>query len=52
MADIHIRLNSDRYTEYREVFNKVYQEIRKDPDNSIIVLYGFVQNIIHSNQNT
>ncbi len=45
MADIHIRLNSDRHQEYREVFNKVYTEIKKDPTNSIIVLCG---DILHS----
>lgn len=45
MADIHIRLNSDRYTEYKEVFEKVYQEIKKDSKDSIIVLCG---DILHS----
>lgn len=45
MADIHIRLNSDRHNEYKEVFEKVYLEINKDSTDSIIVLCG---DILHS----
>ena len=30
MADIHIRLSSERHSEYREVFEKVYEELKKD----------------------
>ncbi|ARF09957.1 DNA repair exonuclease [Indivirus ILV1] len=45
LADIHIRLNFDRHTEYREVFNRVYTEIKKEKDNTLIVLCG---DILHS----
>ena len=43
MADIHIRpLN--RHTEYRNIFYKHYHEIRKDTEESIIVICG---DIVH-----
>ena len=43
MADIHIRpLN--RHTEYRNIFNKLYNEIRKNTEESIIVICG---DIVH-----
>ena len=47
MADIHIRLTNDRYPEYKQVFEKVYQKCLKDPQikNSIILLCG---DILHS----
>lgn len=47
MADIHIRLINDRYPEYKQVFEKVYQLCIKDPQikNSIILLCG---DILHS----
>lgn len=46
MADIHIRLNNERYKEYRDVFNKLYNKIKEDdPKDSIIVLCG---DILHS----
>lgn len=48
LSDIHIRLDSGRYDEYREVFEKVYTEIRKDSKNSVIVITG---DILHSKTN-
>ena len=41
LSDIHIR-NLKRHTEYREVFDRVYNEIKKDVDNSIIYVGGDV----------
>jgi len=40
-ADIHIR-NVRRHREYREVFQRLYNEISKDTDNAIIVVAGDV----------
>ncbi|AYV78804.1 MAG: putative DNA repair protein [Edafosvirus sp.] len=45
MADIHIRIETDRHVEYKEVFDNLYDEIRKDSDNAIIVICG---DILHS----
>lgn len=45
MADIHIRLDTKRHTEYREVFNRVYDLLRKETEESIVVLCG---DILHS----
>lgn len=45
MADIHIRLGSERHSEYREVFEKLYEVLKQDSENSIVVLCG---DILHS----
>ena len=39
MADIHIRLTK-RHQEYREVFGKVYEEVKKTPVNTLVVIAG------------
>jgi DNA repair exonuclease SbcCD ATPase subunit len=39
MADIHIRLTK-RHEEYREVFGKVYEEVKKTPVNTLVVIAG------------
>lgn len=39
VSDIHIRLTK-RHDEYREVFAKFYDEIKKTPDNTIIINTG------------
>jgi DNA repair exonuclease SbcCD nuclease subunit len=39
MADIHVRLTK-RHDEYREVFAKVYGEIKNTPSNTLIVIAG------------
>ncbi len=39
ISDIHIRLTK-RHEEYREVFSKVYEEIKKTPTNTLIVNTG------------
>lgn len=39
MADIHIRLLK-RYDEYEVVFNRLYEEIKKTPDTTVICLLG------------
>ena len=44
ISDIHIRL-LDRHSEYREVFNRVYDYISKTPDDTLIFLGG---DIVHS----
>jgi len=45
IADIHIR-NFKRHSEYREVFNKMYQYLRENvTDKSLIYLAG---DIVHS----
>lgn len=41
IADIHIRLNK-RHDEYREVFEKFYEEIRKSPPTTVVALVGDV----------
>jgi DNA repair exonuclease SbcCD ATPase subunit len=45
MADIHIRLDSKRHTEYREVFQRVYNLLDNETEESVIVLCG---DILHS----
>lgn len=44
VADIHIRLNK-RHDEYKEVFAKLYDEIKKTPDSTVVALLG---DIFHS----
>lgn len=39
LSDVHIRLTK-RHEEYREVFAKVYEEIKKTPANTIVVNTG------------
>ena len=39
VSDIHIRLTK-RHDEYREVFEKLYAEIKKTPENTIVVNTG------------
>jgi DNA repair exonuclease SbcCD ATPase subunit/predicted MPP superfamily phosphohydrolase len=39
VSDIHIRLTK-RHVEYREVFSRVYEEIKKTPANTIIINTG------------
>jgi DNA repair exonuclease SbcCD ATPase subunit/UDP-2,3-diacylglucosamine pyrophosphatase LpxH len=41
IADIHIRLNK-RHDEYREVFNNLYEEVKKTPATTAIALVGDV----------
>lgn len=41
IADIHIRLTK-RHTEYREVFEKLYEEIKKTPETTVICVLGDV----------
>lgn len=41
IADIHIRLNK-RHDEYKEVFNNLYEEIKKTPETTIVALLGDV----------
>jgi len=41
VADIHIRLNK-RHDEYREVFNNLYEEIKKTPPTTLVALLGDV----------
>jgi len=43
VADIHIR-PLKRHNEYRAIFSKLYNEIKKDPDDSLIVICG---DIVH-----
>jgi DNA repair exonuclease SbcCD ATPase subunit/UDP-2,3-diacylglucosamine pyrophosphatase LpxH len=40
-ADLHIRLNK-RHDEYKEVFNNLYEEIKKTPETTIVALLGDV----------
>lgn len=47
IADIHIRL-LNRHTEYREIFNKLYEDIKTAPKNTVIVVAG---DIVHSKTN-
>ena len=44
ISDIHIR-NVRRHIEYREVFEKIYNEIKKDTENAIIMITG---DIVHA----
>jgi DNA repair exonuclease SbcCD ATPase subunit/DNA repair exonuclease SbcCD nuclease subunit len=44
LADIHIRLTK-RHEEYREAFEKLYDGIKKTPDNTLIVVAG---DLMHS----
>jgi DNA repair exonuclease SbcCD nuclease subunit len=44
IADVHIRLTK-RHDEYREVFSKVYENAKKLPQNSIILVAG---DVVHS----
>jgi DNA repair exonuclease SbcCD nuclease subunit len=39
LSDVHIRLTK-RHEEYREVFDKVYEEIKKTPENTIVINTG------------
>jgi DNA repair exonuclease SbcCD nuclease subunit len=39
ISDIHVRL-TQRHQEYREIFEKVYDEIKKTPQNTLIVNTG------------
>jgi len=39
LSDVHIRLTK-RHDEYREVFEKVYEEIKKTPENTIVINTG------------
>ena len=39
-SDIHIFRSNDRYEEYQEVFNKLYEHIRRDSENSICTILG------------
>lgn len=41
IADLHIRLNK-RHDEYKEVFNNLYEEIKKTPETTIVALLGDV----------
>jgi len=43
-ADLHIR-NVRRHNEYREVFDKLYDEIKKDTQNAVVVVAG---DIVHA----
>ena len=47
IADIHIRLYN-RHTEYKEVFDVLYEELKKTPKNTLIYLAG---DIVHSKTN-
>lgn len=44
VSDIHIRLTK-RHVEYREVFSRVYEEIKKTPINTLVIIAG---DITHS----
>ena len=39
LSDVHIRLTK-RHEEYREVFSKVYEEVKKTPVNTLVVIAG------------
>ena len=39
LADVHIRLTK-RHEEYREVFSKIYEEVKKTPVNTLVVIAG------------
>lgn len=41
IADIHIRLNK-RHGEYKDVFNTLYEEVKKTPTTTAVVLLGDV----------
>ncbi len=41
IADIHIRLNK-RHDEYKEVFENLYEEIKKTPETTVVALIGDV----------
>ena len=41
IADVHIRLNK-RHDEYKEVFQKLYDEIKKTPETTVVALVGDV----------
>ena len=45
LADIHIRLDFRRYNEYIEVFNRLYDKIKNEKEEYIIVVCG---DILHS----
>lgn len=45
LADIHIRLDNKRHEEYDQVFNRCYQKIEENKEDSIIVICG---DILHS----
>ena len=40
IADIHIPNDTNRHNEYLHVFNNLYNQIKLDPSNSIIVVVG------------
>jgi len=39
IADIHVRLNK-RMDEYKEVFKKLYSEVKSSPESSVVVMVG------------
>jgi DNA repair exonuclease SbcCD nuclease subunit len=39
VADVHIRLTK-RHEEYREAFDKLYSEVKKTPENTIVIIVG------------
>lgn len=41
IADLHIRLNK-RHDEYKNVFNTLYEEVKKTPETTVVVLLGDV----------
>ncbi len=41
IADLHIRLNK-RHDEYKEVFNELYEAIKKSPETTVVALLGDV----------
>jgi DNA repair exonuclease SbcCD ATPase subunit/DNA repair exonuclease SbcCD nuclease subunit len=41
MADIHIRLTK-RHDEYREIFSKIYEEVKKTPVATLVIIAGDV----------
>ena len=40
ISDIQIR-NLKRHREYEEVFNKLYEEVKKNPNNAISYIGGY-----------
>lgn len=39
VADIHIRLNT-RHQEYKNIFKKLYEEIKKSPETTLVAILG------------
>jgi DNA repair exonuclease SbcCD ATPase subunit len=46
LSDIHIRKALDRHTEYREVFNKLYNSLKKESPDRIVVVGDIYDNFI------